>query len=66
MREKNCNFLISAMTGTLAAAAFRYITFKYPTSPVGIETLGNIKAYLILAVLWLGIFFATSRSFSPT
>ena len=57
MREKNCNFLISAMTGTLVAAAFRYITFKYPTSPVGIETLGNIKAYLILAVLWLGIFF---------
>ena len=53
----NCKFLISAGTSTLLAAAFRYVTFKYPESVIGIGTLGNIKAYLILTVIWLGVFF---------
>ena len=57
MRDNHHNFLISAMTGTLLAVLFRYMAFKHPQSPLGIETLGNIKAYLILAFLWLGIFF---------
>ena len=57
MRDNHHNFLISAMTGTLLAVLFRYMAFKHPQSPIGIETLGNIKAYLILAFLWLGVFF---------
>ena len=60
MRTDRFNFLISAMTGTLAAVVFRYLTFRYEDSKIGINTLGNIKAYLILAVLWLGVFYLVS------
>lgn len=60
MRTDRFNFLIAAMTGTLFAAVFRFLTFKYEDSPIGINTLGNIKAYLILAVLWLGVFYLVS------
>lgn len=55
--QNNYKFLLSAATSTLFAVLFRYLTFRFPTGVIGIETLGNIKAYLILVVLWLGVFF---------
>ena len=61
--QSNYRFLISAMTGTVFAALFRYLTFKFPESAIGIGTLGNIKAYLILVILWLGIFFGLELLF---
>ena len=60
MRTDRFNFLIAAMSGTLSAAIFWFLTFRYEDSKIGISTLGNIKAYLILAALWLGVFYLVS------
>ena len=66
MRTDRFKFLISSMTGTLVAALFWLLTFKYPDSAIGISKLGNIKAYLILAVLWLGVFYCLSLILEKT
>ena len=51
------NLLLSTLAGPIPAALFRYISFNSPDGALGIHTLGNIKAYFIFALLWVGTFF---------
>lgn len=45
---------MASAIATVIASVLRFLTFRYPDSAIGIVTLGNIKAYIAIVVIWLG------------
>ena len=51
--KEKLSFLISVVIGSVASFVFVRASFASPASAIGIETLGNIKTYIIAVLLWL-------------
>ena len=53
-KTANQNFIISSGMATLLAVLMKIVTFRMPESLLGIGTLGNIKAYIMIIAVWAG------------
>ncbi|MBR6880395.1 MAG: hypothetical protein IKN14_04860 [Clostridiales bacterium] len=53
VRDTASVFAVAA--GMACAWIFESVTFGFPGSPLGIDTLGNIKAYIIAVLMWTSV-----------